>query len=173
MANRADDDKLGTTVWWPHLNSCRLALSSDTSAAVYKFVPMDYATDCPSQDPGTDGDGTASTPRMPRTTGSRADTFELELVVAIDAAKAGAGGTADIWGWLHPAAGFEDLSTKLSYKMVAQTQDTNEDEVINEDDGDILTVCRVCQLPALPVRHLRFHRRVEHGYLGCQHHHGR
>ena len=61
-------------------------------------------------------------------------------MVAVDQAKAGAGGTADIWGWLHPAPGFEDLDGKLSYKMVAQTQDTNEDDVIDEDDGDILTV---------------------------------
>ena len=71
---------------------------------------------------------------------NRADTFELKLVVAVDAAKAGAGGTADIWGWLHPAPGFEDLDTKLSYKMVAQTEDTDEDGDVDEDDGDILTV---------------------------------
>ena len=111
-------------------------LSSDTSEAVYKFVPMDFTA---GQDLDGDGDGTATAENAVEHL-SRKDTFELELVVAIDAAKAGTGGTADIWGWLSPAAGFEDLDTKLSYTMEPQTQDTNEDEVINEDDGDILTV---------------------------------
>jgi hypothetical protein len=111
-------------------------LSTDTTAAVYKFVPMDY-TD--GQDLDGTGDGTAQADKA-EDHGDRADTFEIKLVVAIDQAKAGAGGTADIWGWLHPEPGFEDRDTKLSYKMVAQTQDTNEDDVIDEDDGDILTV---------------------------------
>ena len=71
---------------------------------------------------------------------NRADTFELKLVVAVDAAKTGAGGTADAWAWLHPAPGFEDLDTKLSYKMVPQTEDTDEDGDVDADDGDILTV---------------------------------
>ena len=111
-------------------------LSTDTTAAVYKFVPTDYID---GQDLDGDGDGTAEADEA-ENHGDRADTFEIKLVVAIDQAKAGAGGTADIWGWLHPAPGFEDRDTKLSYKMVAQTQDTNEDDVIDEDDGDILTV---------------------------------
>ena len=71
---------------------------------------------------------------------NRADTFELKLVVAVDAAKAGAGGTADIWGWLHPEPGFDDLDSNVSYKMVAQTEDTDEDGDVDEDDGDFLTV---------------------------------
>ena len=111
-------------------------LSSDTSEAVYKFVPTDFTA---GEDLDGAGDGTATAQNAVDHT-TRADTFELKLVTAIDAAKAGTGGTADIWGWLHPAAGFEDLGTKLSYTMHPQTQDTNEDEVIDEDDGDILTV---------------------------------
>ena len=112
-------------------------LSTDTTAAVYKFVPMDYTV----ADGSLDRWCTESRqPAEAENHGDRADTFEIKLVVAIDQAKAGAGGTADIWGWLHPAPGFEDLNTKLSYKMVAQTQDTNDDDVINEDDGDVLTV---------------------------------
>ena len=130
---RAEDDKLDSLV--ATLEFVPAGLSTDTTAAVYKFVPMHY-------DAGADLDGDAGTATAEEAEDhmDRADTFELELVVAIDAAKAGAGGTADIWGWLHPAPGFEDRDSKLSYKMVAQTQDTNEDDVINEDDGDILTV---------------------------------
>ena len=131
--NRAEDDVLDSLV--ATLEFVPAGLSSDTTEAVYKFVPMNYTTD-DDIDPGTD----TVNPAAAEMDGDRQDTFELKLVVAIDAAKAGAGGTADIWGWLSPAAGFEDLGTKLSYTMEPQTQDTNEDEVINEDDGDILTV---------------------------------
>ncbi len=112
-------------------------LSTDTTAAVYKFVPMNYEAGGDLTPDDTNDNVTAESAEDHM---DRADTFEIKLVVAIDQAKAGAGGTADIWGWLHPEPGFEDRDTKLSYKMVAQTQDTNEDDVIDEDDGDILTV---------------------------------
>ena len=132
--NRADDDKLDSTV--ATLEFVPAGLSTDTTEAVYKFVPTDYAT---TDVIGTE-DGNPVNPGEAEMHQNRADTFELKLVVAIDAAKAGAGGTADIWGWLHPAPGFEDLDSKLSYRMVPQTQDTNDDKVIDEDDGDILTI---------------------------------
>lgn len=130
---REEDDTLDSLV--ATLEFVPAGLSTDTTEAVYKFVPMDYDAD-----DDIDGEAGSAVAENDEDHGDRADTFELELVVAIDAAKAGAGGTADIWGWLSPQPGFEDLDTKLSYKMVAQTQDTNEDDVINEDDGDILTV---------------------------------
>ncbi|MXZ34668.1 MAG: hypothetical protein F4Z21_05285 [Acidobacteria bacterium] len=112
-------------------------LSADTSEAVYKFMPMDYATDAVL---GTDSGGTAINPGAAESHMNRADTFKIELVVKIDQAKAGAGGTADIWAWLHPTPGFEDRGTKLSYMMSPTTQDTNDDKVIDEEDGDILSI---------------------------------
>lgn len=110
-------------------------LSSDTTEAIYEFVAKDYEDN----DLLTDAAGgpMADNAEMHM---NRTDTFELKLVVAVDAAKAGAGGTADIWGWLHPEPGFDDLSSDLSYKMVAQTEDTDEDGDVDEDDGDFLTV---------------------------------
>jgi hypothetical protein len=128
-----EDDELNSLV--ATLEFVPAGLSTDTTAAVYKFVPMDYDANA-----DLDGDAGTATAEEAEDHMDRADTFEIKLVVAIDQAKAGAGGTADIWGWLHPEPGFEDRDTKLSYKMVAQTQDTNEDDVIDEDDGDILTV---------------------------------
>ena len=104
-------------------------LSTDTTEAVYKFMPTDYTA---GQITGTVGDSTAVMHK------SRKDEFELTLVVAVDAAKAGAGGTADIWGWLHPAAGFEDLGSKLSYTMMPATDPKSADT--EDDDGDILAV---------------------------------
>lgn len=111
-------------------------LSTDTTEAVYEFTPTDRAAD--SVD--FDGDDIADTHEATAEHAKRSDTFELPLVVKVDAAKAGAGGTADLWAWLHPQPGFEDLDTKLSYKMAPTTEDTNDDKVIDEEDGDILTV---------------------------------
>jgi hypothetical protein len=132
--NRAADNVLNSKV--AELEFVPAGLSTDTTEAVYKFVPTDYATnDVIGTEAGDDVNPGAAEMHQ-----NRADSFKLDLVVAIDAAKAGTGGTADIWGWLHPAPGFEDLDSKLSYRMVPQTQDTNDDKVIDENDGDILTI---------------------------------
>ena len=98
--NRAETDKLDSLV--ATLEFVPAGLSTDTTEAVYKFVPMDYAT---TDNINPDTDAAAINPAADEMHQNRADTFKLELVVAIDAAKAGAGGTADIWGWLHPAPG--------------------------------------------------------------------
>lgn len=125
-----DDNKVAELEFVP------AGLSTDTTEAVYKFVPTDYTSD---QD--LDGDGTGTdTAGNAEMHMNRADTFELKLVVKVDAAKAGAGGTADLWAWLHPQPGFEDRGTKLSYKMAPTTEDTNDDKVIDDEDGDILTI---------------------------------
>ena len=82
-------------------------LSADTTEAVYRFKPTDYTVN---QTVG----GETLVAANAAAHKSRKDEFELEVIVKVDAAKAGAGGTADIWGWLHPAKGFDDLASKLS-----------------------------------------------------------
>ena len=128
--DRPETDKLDSLV--ATLKFVPAGLSSDTTEAIYEFAAEEYDAEAP-----LDGDTTVAVNERHM---DRTDTFELKLVVAVDAAKAGAGGTADIWGWLHPEPGFDDLSSDLSYKMVAQTEDTDEDGDVDEDDGDFLTV---------------------------------
>ena len=128
--DKADDDTVVATLMFQPRG-----LSSDTTEAIYEFMPMDFTVE---QDlDGVVGEGTALAGKASMHM-TRKNSFELELVVAVDTAKAGAGGTADIWGWLYPDAGFEDLDENLSYKMVPQT-DLNEEDT-DVDDGDILTV---------------------------------
>lgn len=106
-------------------------LSADTTEAVYKFMPTDFTVgQTVSEEVLVDANASLHK--------SRKDEFELEVIVKADAAKAGAGGTADIWGWLHPAKGFDDLSSKLSYKMGPATDVKSADTA--DDDGDFVTV---------------------------------
>ena len=112
------------------LEFVKSGLSADTTEAVYKFKPTDFTS-------GHTGDniGTTDTAAMHL---SRKDEFELEVIVKVDQAKAGAGGTADIWGWLHPEKGFDDLGSKLSYTKMPATDVKSADTA--DDDGDFVVV---------------------------------
>ena len=115
------------------LEFVKSGLSADTTEAVYKFKPTDFTV---GQTPsGQDDAVTAATAQLHA---DRKDEFELEVIVKVDEAKAGAGGTADIWGWLHPEKGFDDLASKLSYTKMPATDVKSADTA--DDDGDFVVV---------------------------------
>lgn len=115
------------------LEFVKSGLSADTTEAVYKFKPTDFTAN--NQVGTVDG---ANTTNIAAKHQERKDEFELEVIVKVDQAKAGAGGTADIWGWLHPEKGFDDLASKLSYTKMPATDVKSADTA--DDDGDFVTV---------------------------------